>query len=349
MLPEQGRKHLRRIGTRALALLAVGAVSLAAGGASGEAPSGRIVFVRFVRGEQYELFKVQADGTGLVRLTHSRMYDEAPQWSPEGRRLLALANGRLVLRSVSGRLLRRLPAAGFEAHWSPDGRLIAYLVGRCPDPTGKSDDACADLWVVRPDGSGRRRLAAEAVDLTVVARPYGWAPDGRRLVYMRFAARGGLAIVGARDGRTRILPRTAPAAGPSWSPDGRWIAFSRQRGPFLGSDLYLVTPDGTSLHPIARGGRDVSRGTWSPDGRHIAYFRDVARVEGGGRWAVVVADRDGSRPRRLAIATDNSVLLWSPDSSRVLWSTFFNRLMLARADGRGRPTLLTTGETPDWG
>jgi TolB protein len=308
------------------------------------------VFVRFFPlSVQYELFKIQADGAGLVRLTHNRLYDEEPQWSPDGRRVLALANGRLVLRSANGRLLRRLPATGFEARWSPDGRLIAYLVGRCPDPMGKTDDACADLWVIRPNGSGRRRLAAEAVDLTVVARPYTWSPDGRRLVYMSFGARGALAIVRARDGGTRILPRTAPGGGPSWSPDGRWIAFSRQRGAFLGSDLYLVTPDGTRLHRITRGGRDVSRGTWSPDGRHIAYFRDIARVDGGESWAVVVAARDGSRPRRLAVATDNSVLLWSPDSSRVLWSTFFNRLMVARADGRDRPTLLTTGETPNWG
>jgi Tol biopolymer transport system component len=338
------------IGRCSLAGLALAvAVLAAAAGASGEIPNGRIVFVRFVPSEQYDLFKIRGDGTGLVRLTHSRPYDEEPRWSPDGRRMLALADGRLVLRSVNGRLLRRLPAAGFEAHWSPDGRLIAYLVGRCPDPTGKGDDSCADLWVIRPDGSGRRRLAAEGVDLTVVRRPYAWAPDGRRIVYTRYAAPGGLAIVSARDARTRNLRGTAPGGDPDWSPDGRWIAFSRQRGPFLGSDLFRVAPAGTGLQRIARGGRDVSRGTWSPDSSHIAYFRDIARVEGGESWAVVVADPDGARPRRLAVASDNSVLLWSPDSSRVLWSTFFNRLMVAPADSRGRPTLLTTGETPDWG
>jgi Tol biopolymer transport system component len=330
---------------RTLAFLGLGALLL--GGGAGPV-DGRVVFVRFFKSEQYELFTIRPDGTGLLRLTNNRLYDEEPRWSPDGRRLLAFANGRLILRSATGRLLRRLPARGFGARWSPDGRLISYLVGRCPDPTGKTDDECADLWVIRPDGTGRRRLAAEAVNLTVVAGPYSWAPDGLRLVYMAYRGRGALEVVGTRGGRRRILAGTAPASDPSWSPDGRWIAFSHQRRPFSGADLSLVAPAGTNLHRIARG-QDVSRAAWAPDGRHIAYFRDVKRDPGESRWAVVVADGDGSRPRRLAVTDDNSVLLWSPDSSRVLWSRSFNWLMVARADGGGHPRTLTTGEAPDWG
>jgi hypothetical protein len=72
-------------------------------------------------------------------------------------------------------------------------------------------------------------------------------------------------------------------------------------------------------------------------------------VQGEDRWALVVAAADGSGPRRVAVATDNSVLLWSPDSSWVLWTSFFERLLIAPADGRGRPSLVTSGETPDWG
>jgi Tol biopolymer transport system component len=333
---------------RTFALLALGSLVLAAGDASGGTHAGQIVFVRLI-GQHFELFKIRADRTGLVRLTYDRGDDEAPRWSPDGRRLLALTNGRLVVRSTDGRLLRRLPAAGFEPNWSPDGRFVAYLVGRCLDPSGTSDDSCADLWVIRADGTGRRRLAAADVDLTVVARPYAWAPDSRRLVYMKAGGSGALVVVATRDGHKRILGGTQRrlSTDPSWSPDGRWVAFSRQRGPFQGSDLYLVAGDGTKLHRIARG-RDISRATWSPDGRHIAYLRAVAPVHGDDRWAVVIAARDGSRPRRLGVASEDSVLLWSPDSSRVLWSTFFERLIVAAATGRGHPSLVTTGEAPDW-
>jgi Tol biopolymer transport system component len=211
------------------------------------------VFARFV-GHHFELFKVRPDGSGLVRLTRNGVEDEAPRWSPDGRRLLALENGRLVIRSADGSAPRRLPATGYEANWSPKGRLIAYLVGSCEDPSGKLGDACADLWVIRPDGSGRRRLAAD-VDLTLDSRPYAWAPDGRRLVYVKAGAPGELVIVTVRDGRKRTLggTRRALSTDPAWSPDGRWIAFSRQRGPFQGSDLYASAPDGTKLRRLARG------------------------------------------------------------------------------------------------
>jgi Tol biopolymer transport system component len=322
---------------------------LATAGAPAESPAGRIVFARFV-GQHFELFKVRPDGSGLVRLTRNGFEDEAPRWSPDGRRLLTLVNGRLVIRSADGSAPRRLPATGHEADWSPDGRLIAYLIGSCEDPSGKLGDACADLWVIRPDGSGRRRLAAADVDLTLDSRPYAWAPGGRRLVYVKAGGPGALFIVRVRDGRKRTLSgtRRALSTDPAWSPDGRWIAFSRQRGPFQGSDLYAADPDGTKLRRLARG-RGVSRAAWSPNGRRIAYLQSTGMVRGEERFAVVVADRDGSQARRLAVTTDDTVLLWSPDSSRVLWSTFYLRLTTARADGRGRPSLVTTGESPDWG
>jgi Tol biopolymer transport system component len=331
-----------------LAVAVVSSLVLAGGGASAGTHGGRIVFVRLV-GQHFELFTIRPDRTGFVRLTHDNADDESPGWSPNGRRLLALADGRLVVRSSEGRILRRLRVLAVQPRWSPNGRLIAYLVTRCPDPTGKTDDTCADLWVIRPDGTGRRRLAAEDADPGAVGRPFSWAPDGRRLVYVKVGAPGGLVIVNVADGRKRILrgTQTTLSTDPSWSPDGRWIAFSRQRGPFQGSDLYLVAPDGTKLHRIARG-LHISRATWAPDGSRIAYLRALA-LEGEARWAVVVAVRDGSRPRRLAVTTEESVLLWSPDSSRVLWSMFFHRLTTARAEGRGRPFLVTTGETPDWG
>lgn len=332
---------------RALVGPVLAALVVATAGASARTEGGRIVLVRLV-GQQTDLFKVHPDGSGLVRLTRSRLLDNEPSWSPDGRRLLASADGRLVLRSRDGRLLRRLPAAGFEPSWSPDGRLIAYLVSRCPQP--RFNDTCADLWVIHPDGSARRRLAATDVDLTLESRRYAWSPDGRRLVYTKAGAPGGLVVVTVRDGSRRTLAGTrgALSTDPSWSPDGRWITFSRQRGSFQGSDLYAVTPHGTSLHRLTGGG-DVSRSTWSPDGRRIAYMRSAPPFEGEPRWSVVVAAADGRRARPLAVTTESTVLLWSPDSSRLLWSTFFLRLMTARADGSGRPQLVTTGEVPDWG
>jgi hypothetical protein len=74
----------------------------------------------------------------------------------------------------------------------------------------------------------------------------------------------------------------------------------------------------------------------------------MRRVRGQERFAVVVADRDGRRARRLAVATENSVLLWSPDSARVLWSTFYLRLTTARRRSRA-PIVGDDGREPRLG
>jgi TolB protein len=329
----------------------LGALALAAGGDSGEEPGGRIAFVRDV-GQQSELFSVAPDGTGLRRLTRNWVEDTDPRWSPEGRRLLSSGITGLVIRDARGKVLRRLPRTfGMEPRWSPDGRRIAYLEFACDDPNERGGPLCADLWVVRPDGTGRRRLVKANVDVTqeTVGR-YAWAPDGRRLVYTAFDPNA-LMIVNAADGAKRVLrgTRRVGAGQPSWSPDGRLIAFLRQRAPFGGSDIYVVAPDGTGLRRLVRTRGDLETPRWSPDGRSIAYFRLIDDPPGEEKWAVVVADADGRRPRRLGVTHTWDWLDWSPDSKGVLWVNFF-AVFAGRADGSGKPWLVAKdGDTPDWG
>jgi TolB protein len=328
----------------------LGALALAAGGDSAGTPGGRIAFAQDV-GVQFELFSVAPDGTGLHRLTRNRVEDTDPKWSPEGRRLLSSSITGLVVRNADGKLLRRLPGTfGVEPRWSRDGRRIAYLRFACDDPNERGGPVCADLWIVRPDGTGRRRLVRANVDVTQdTDGRYAWAPDGRRLVYAAFDPNA-LLIVNTTDGAKRILrgTRRVGARQPDWSPDGRLIAFLRQRAPFGGSDIYVVSPAGTGLRRLVRTRSDLQTPRWSPDGRSIAYFRLIDDTPGQERWAVVVADADGRRPRRLGVTHTWEWLDWSPDSKGVLWINFFT-IVVAHADGSGRPRPVAKGEAPDWG
>jgi TolB protein len=313
--------------------------------AAGAAPSGRIVFFREVGG-QAELFSIRPDGSGLTRLTREPGYDSAPAWSPDGRRIASFGAGGLVIRAPDGSVLQRIaiPVEGGleELEWSPDGRWLSYLVEHCSyeDPRGYVIPPCADLWVVRPDGSGSRRLLDRAVGLLDGGRSYAWSPASRRLVYEALSSGPSfLGLVDLGSGRRGRIPGTAGSADPSWS-RAATIAFVRGRG------VFVVRPDGRGLKRLARGS-SPSRATWSPGGRRLAYL-SAERARNGNRWGVWVVRADGRDRRRVGAATDDRELLWSSDATRLLWEDAGQRLIVARSDRPGSTKLLTRGADPDW-
>jgi Tol biopolymer transport system component len=329
---------------RGLAAIALGTLTLV-GASVAATPEERIVFSREV-GSQSDLFTIRPDGSGLERLTRTNGFEFDPQWGPNGRRLVAEGDIGLVIYESDGRVVRRIRVRPrVEPRWSPDGRWISYLALGCFDPLGHEEPICADLRLVRSDGSRHRRLARGDVDTSHGRGTlYAWSPDAKQIVY---EAVSGLVIVDVRNARKRVLigSRTLLIQNPDWSPDGRWIAFTKQLAPGRGSDLFAVAPDGRGLHRLTHGS-DILRPVWSPDSDHIAYL--VYESKFGLDMGVFVANADGSGARRLGTATYDTRPVWSPDSSKLIWTDFEARLMIASADGRGRPHELTKGESPDW-
>ena len=112
-------------------------------------------------------------------------------------------------------------------------------------------------------------------------------------------------------GRHHIVPRFADYityATPTWSPDGRRLAYIRVDNGHETSELWLVRADGSALHglSIVHAARSPS---WSPDGRWIAYVGD-------GGLSEVLADGSGKRP---LLKRDVSFPTWSPDGSRLAY------------------------------
>jgi Tol biopolymer transport system component len=174
---------------------------------------GRIAFVR-----DGDIWTVGEDGGHVRRVTDTTAHEESPDWSPDGR--LVWSDGHRLL--VDGRALTRPPRASQDdrsPQWSPDGRLIAFSSTR-PGPSN------AGLYLVRPDGSGLRRLTRPTGADGVPgddAMP-AWRPDG-----------SGLVFVSNRDGNwelysldlatlsTRRLTRTpVDESLPRLSSDGRY-------------------------------------------------------------------------------------------------------------------------------
>jgi TolB protein len=219
----------------------------ALGGDSGPAwgPHGRrIVFERnlpYWGSDRMRLMSVSARGGAPTRLT-SGPFDAMPSISPDGRRV---AFTRVQQSAVSptaglytvdraGRHLEQLFADGIDltADWSPDGRTIAF--SRLAQSDAPLEQAT--LYFANADGSQVRQLGAAPVGGVSPS----WSPDGKRLAFVSFAdgndplceaascpPSGELYAVRANgNGLTRLTRSRADDEHPTWSPDGRRIAFS---------------------------------------------------------------------------------------------------------------------------
>ena len=134
-------------------------------------PDGRSIVFTSTRNGSAEIYRVGIDGAGLQRLTDAPAFDDQGVLSPDGR-LLAFVSSRSgqadiwILELATGALrnLTNHPGGDFRPSWSPDGQLIAFSSDR---DSKKPKFAFAtlqttDIYLVRTDGSGLRRVAASA-------------------------------------------------------------------------------------------------------------------------------------------------------------------------------------------
>jgi WD40 repeat protein len=170
------------------------------------------------------------------------------------------------------------------------------------------------IYTVGRHGLGRLVTRCEGcMEVEYIA----WAPDGSRMAlgvnsYAAVTTRDGIHVIDPSTGRDRIVTGES-WADPSWSPDGKWIAYEGGRP----GTISLIRADGSQRATVDTGlAADLRSPTWSPDGRQIA-FQTTAR-SGCGKpelnWvrgcAVYAVGLDGSAPRLLARHAASPV--WSP-------------------------------------
>src|SRR2546429_94411 len=153
-------------------------------------PDGRqIAYAAFPReGGSFDLWVVNADGSGRRRLTTTPANELFPAWHPDGTHLVYVtdASGNFDLYQIDVRDGRTTPLVVSPDHearpaFSPDGTKLAF--SRWP-AHGRSSDAT--LWIANPDGTAPIELTAAPAPATHPA----WPPDCRTLAFQHRVATG---------------------------------------------------------------------------------------------------------------------------------------------------------------
>jgi TolB protein len=248
------------------------------------------------------------------------------------------------------------------------GVLVAGLLPALSDATAsrrngeiaftRRVDTISQVFTVRPDGT---RLRQVTHGLQAGEHGLAWSPNGRGLLYTR----------GRTDGTDRIVESLADGSGaavvspactgaclsdddPTYSPDGKKIAFERAFGPVVDENaatiaIFTMNADGSHLTELTQKSTSTadSQPQWSPDGTKIAFVRSNTTAKPKGKGAIEIMNADGTNIRRLTpFRIDATAPHWSPTGKRLLFNTYAHpvqfksaNLFTMRADGKDRVAL----------
>jgi TolB protein len=215
-------------------------------------------------------------------------------------------------------------------NWSPDGRWIVYSVFRNAD----QDDS--RIWMIRANGSHRTRLDGSCTSPCLTDEFPTWSPSGKQIAFERgmgpsVGENNLFAIIIMRVDGSHVRQITQVGADPtvqqpyedldpSWSPDGRRIAFERVKVSTNRHAIFTLRLDGYELRRLTPWKLDAASPDWSPGGGWIAFRKhessgsrgDIGLVRPTGKHLHLITSGRGKR----------GLLTFSPDGLNIAasWS-----------------------------
>jgi len=222
-----------------------------------------------------DIFTMNPDGSGIVKLTHSKDVSDQPDWSPDGEQIAFGSDRRngawrreIYVMDADGTNVQRVSTlpekAEFDsfARFSPDGRRLVftrYITETLPIE--------AALFTVRVDGGGLKQLTPWGKG----AGDSDWSPDGTKIIFEaspQVTSYGDIFTIDA-DGQqltnlTDNYSRGFGSSDPVWSADGTKILFVSEHyfSGESGIGLATMNPDGTDRHFILPNPEEMHQPDW---------------------------------------------------------------------------------------
>jgi tricorn protease len=190
--------------------------------------------------------------------------------APNSRRVALSIHGEIFTAPVEEGDLKQITdgaARDRNVGYSPDGKWLSFV----SDQSGREE-----LYVVPVDGSAP---ATQVTDIDALKNAYNWSPDSKEIAFASSDDKLRKLVVATKQVTELDSSRYGGFSAPVWSPDGKWIAYSKPDASRT-SDVYMVSATGADKEPhkVTFDSSNDGNPRFSPDGRKL-YFQ---RVEASG-------------------------------------------------------------------
>jgi TolB protein len=284
-----------------------------------------------------DIYVIQPDGNGRRKLASGEMLQTItfspqwvrngrdfyswPVWSPDGNRLACFrmvageeesTDGLYIFDAVSAQVLHAYQAPGLRpiyAYWAPNNQQLAVLLG------GQGAFSLG-LWPTA--GSQRPKTVAQGAPFY-----FHWRADARALLVHTGgdsqAAEGhSISLLDVESGKRQLVSRAPAAFGPpSWSHNGKWLAYGDQGKEKEKASLMIAAADGSAPKSFGAVPEKIAL-EWSPTQPTLAvatssFVGDPLLEE------LRLIDVPSGKTRTL-VKDNFAAYFWSPNGERILYA-----------------------------
>ncbi len=192
--------------------------------------------------------------------------------APNSRRIAFSIHGEVFTAPVEEGDLRQLtdsPARERDVAYSPDGKWIGFV----SDRSGREE-----LYVVAVDGAGE---AQKLTDLDALKNGYNWSPDSTQIAFSASDSKLRVVTVASKETKELSASRFGNIGTPAWSPDGKWLAFTKPDFTRT-TDIYLIPASGGDEKKVTFESFNEQGPQFAPDGRKLYFARNDSTQTGQG-------------------------------------------------------------------